>query len=352
MDGADDFEPRLGRMRARGKAKGRRYVGQVIAATNLALAGRPRARSGKSPFSGARIGRGAGVGRLLGHGAKTTRRVTVKASIVRMRGNRAGRVAAHLRYLERDGTAREGAAGRLYGPGEDRVDRKAFLGRATADRHQFRFIVSAEDGTEYDDLKSLMRRLMAQAEQDLGTHLDWAAVDHFDTGHPHSHIVVRGVDDRGRDLIIGRDYLSVGLRARAGELVELDLGLPSPVQARSDRTREMVAERRTGIDRAPLANISADPKLQRREVVAAAARLSRELILPYAELPEGSSASGVYRRRIDLINGRFALVERAHDFVLLPWRPELARKIGRDVTARLGPDGVIWSFGRTRTGPS
>jgi type IV secretory pathway VirD2 relaxase len=39
---------------------------------------------------------------------------------------------------------------------------------------------------------------MAQAEKDLGTKLDWVAVDHFNTGHPHSHVIVRGKDDRGR----------------------------------------------------------------------------------------------------------------------------------------------------------
>jgi len=54
-------------------------------------------------------------------------------------------------------------------------------------RHQFRFIVSAEDGAEYDDLKPLTRRLMARMEEDLGTKLDWRAVDHYNTGHPYTH---------------------------------------------------------------------------------------------------------------------------------------------------------------------
>ena len=53
----------------------------------------------------------------------------------------------------------------------------------SGDRHQFRFIVAAEDGAEYQDLKPMIRRLMAQAEKDLGTKLDWVAVNHFNTGH-------------------------------------------------------------------------------------------------------------------------------------------------------------------------
>src|SRR3546814_10751875 len=86
------------------------------------------------------------------------------------------------------------------------------------------FIVSAEDGAEYPDLKPYIRRLMAQAEQDMGTKLDWVAVDHFNTERPHTHIVLRGIDDRGDNLIIAREYISHGLRERASELVTLDLG--------------------------------------------------------------------------------------------------------------------------------
>src|SRR3546814_20362799 len=88
---------------------------------------------------------------------------------------------------------------------------------------------------EYDDLKPLTRRLMARVEEDLGTKLDWMAVDHYNTGHPHTHIIVRGKDQRGKDLIIARDYISHGLRERAGELVDLDLG-PRPDDETEKRT--------------------------------------------------------------------------------------------------------------------
>src|SRR3546814_10425854 len=65
---------------------------------------------------------------------------------------------------------------------------------------------------------------MAQMEQDLGTKLDWVAVDHFNTGHPHTHVVLRGKNDRGADLVIAREYISHGLRERAIDIVNLDLG--------------------------------------------------------------------------------------------------------------------------------
>jgi hypothetical protein len=144
------------------------------------------------------------------YGAGHSRRVIVKASIVRLSGKGAAAAAAHLGYLQRDGTTRDGERGTLYGRDEDAVDAKAFQGRGAGDRHQFRFIVSPEDGDQYEDLKPLTRRLMERTEQDLGTKLDWVAVDHFNTGHPHTHILVRGKDDRGKDLVIAKDYMTRG----------------------------------------------------------------------------------------------------------------------------------------------
>ncbi|WP_446741591.1 relaxase/mobilization nuclease domain-containing protein [Sphingobium yanoikuyae] len=91
-------------------------------------------------------------------------------------------------------------------------------------RHQFRFIAAPEDGDRDEALAPLTRRLMAQMEEDLGTRLDWVAIDHFDSGHPHSHILLRGVDEHGDRLVIARDYLASGLRARACDLVARDLG--------------------------------------------------------------------------------------------------------------------------------
>ena len=64
-------------------------------------------------------------------------------------------------------------------------------------------------------------------ERDLGTKLEWAAVDHWDTDNPHTHVVLRGKDSAGKDLIIDRDYLTQGMRARAAEVAESWLGLRS-----------------------------------------------------------------------------------------------------------------------------
>jgi len=259
----NEFQPHLGRQKASSGRRARSYLGRVLAAANLARGGALSPRR-TARFSGARLGRGAGIGRLLssrgGAAAFGRRRVIVKASLVKLAGKGASAAAAHLRYLQRDGTTREGARGALYDRDGGAADGQAFGARATGDRHQFRFIVSAEDGDRYDDLKPLTRRLMARIEEDLGTRLDWVAVDHFNTGHPHTHIVVRGKDASGADLVIARDYLTTGIRERAAELVDLDLGPRTPREIRQTLRAEIGQDRLTSIDRALLK--AADPARQ------------------------------------------------------------------------------------------
>jgi type IV secretory pathway VirD2 relaxase len=186
------------------------------------------------------------------------RRVIIKSRIVKLAGKGMQGARAHLRYVQRDGVTRDGAPGQLYGADQDRVDGKDFFDRAEGDRHQFRFIVSAEDGAQYEDLKPFVRRLMTRMEEDLGTKLDWVAVDHYNTGHPHSHVIVRGKDDRGRDLIIARDYIATGMRERAAEIVSLDFGPRSDFEIEDRLSREVEQERLTSIDRKMLREVGGD----------------------------------------------------------------------------------------------
>ena len=180
------------------------------------------------------------------------RRVVVKARIVRLKLGSKG-ADAHLRYLQRDGTDGEGRRGRLYGSETDAVDGREFLERGREDRHQFRFIVAPEDGDRLSDLRGFTRDVMRRMEEDLGTKLDWVAVDHFNTGHPHCHVVIRGKDETGKDLIVAQDYITDGVRLRAQELATLELGPETDLELRSKLTAEISAERFTRIDRAMIA---------------------------------------------------------------------------------------------------
>jgi type IV secretory pathway VirD2 relaxase len=92
-------------------------------------------------------------------------------------------------------------------------------------------------------------------EEDLGTKLDWVAVDHFNTGHPHSHVVIRGKDDLGKDLIIAQDYITDGVRLRAQERATLELGPETGIELRTKLQAEVSAERFTRIDRAMMSEV-------------------------------------------------------------------------------------------------
>ena len=170
-----------------------------------------------------------------------------------MRGVASRAADAHLRYLERDGVTREGEKGRAYSAIENEADGRAFIERGREDRHQFRFIVAPEDAAEMGDLRRFTRDLMRQMEKDLDTRLDWIAVDHHNTGHPHTHVIVRGVTDDGKILNIAGDYIAHGVRHRASELVTLELGHQSEIDVARKLASEVDAERLTRLDRMLLA---------------------------------------------------------------------------------------------------
>lgn len=246
-DRDDDFRVRPGRIGNRGSGRHKPFVHQVLRAAKKeggegggGAAGRHR---------GSRFGRGGaafGRSRLLG----AQRRVVVKARIVRSssRGARSGPLSAHLAYLKRDGVTRDGARGQMFDAAGDEADDKAFMERCGGDRHHFRFIISPEDSSEMSDLRAFTRDLVGQMESDLGTRLDWVAIDHWNTDNPHVHLLIRGVTRDGSDLVIARDYISRGLRSRAEDLVALELG-PKPEHViRSGLEREVEAERWTRLD--------------------------------------------------------------------------------------------------------
>ena len=248
---SDSFTPKLGRIGWKQGTRLDSYINRVMRAAHTA--GHVHG-SRKSSFSGSRIGRGSAFGTLAAAGLYPGghRRVIVKARITKFKAGQLGAARAHLRYIQRDGVTPEGEPGQLYGPETDTANGSTFLDDCGDDRHQFRLIVSPEDGAQLHDLKPFIRDFMAQVERDLETKLEWVAVDHYNTGQPHTHIVIRGKDDRGDDLIITKDYMSHGLRMRAREFLTLELGPEIEHDMTLKLAREVNAERFTRLDRALL----------------------------------------------------------------------------------------------------
>jgi type IV secretory pathway VirD2 relaxase len=278
-DSEDEFDIRLGRARSRAGRGGSRssFLKDVEAAVRKA-GGDPRG-------IGVPAGKRSGRFNARGRGAKLSfptdgcgwqrdsaglfraRRVVVKGRVVKLNpqrkkvlprgpklpGHGSKAADAHLRYLERDGVNRDGDKGHVYSDLENEADGRAFLARGRNDRHQFRFIVAPEDAAELaaelGGLRGFTRDLMRQVEKDLGTGLDWIAADHHNTGHPHTHIIVRGVTDDGKILNIAGDYIAYGIRHRASELVTLELGHQSEIDLAEKLASEVHAERLTRLDR-------------------------------------------------------------------------------------------------------
>ena len=248
----DDFDPKLGRIRDARRARAVRHATLVFRQAGKHGARALRQRGHISPATPKR-GMGAGVRAAAGLIAPGSRRVIVKARYTRIVAGDLGAARAHLKYIVRDGVTREGAQGHLYDATGDAADGASFLDRSEKDPHQFRFVVSADDGARLGDLKPFVRDLMGQMQRDLDTKLDWVAVDHFNTGHPHTHIVIRGRDDKGKDLVMARDYIGHGVRARAQSLITLELGPESEVERVQKLFNEVGQERLTRLDRSLMA---------------------------------------------------------------------------------------------------
>ena len=211
-----------------------------------------------------------------------SRRAVVKVRVMKLRGGKARAAYSHLKYLQREGAGversegndreRTETRGELYGP--DRFaeyDDKDFLERGEqsfagrGDPHQFRLIISPEDGVELardvyggpPNLQRQTRKLMEQLQEDLGTRLDWVAVDHFDTAHPHTHVVLRGVTHHGKALNIAGDYIAEGIRGRYEEIITHELGLKCEMDILDDLARETKLNRVTTLDRAIIPRIDA-----------------------------------------------------------------------------------------------
>jgi type IV secretory pathway VirD2 relaxase len=225
------FEVRLGRIRSHSGHE--RVTGFLKKVSRRG--GRNRMRSGRT--------------QRRTSAASFQRRVMVKVSIVRMEGRGIGAQRQHLKYIQRDSAAPGDERGELYDRDGREVDVKAFETGRKDDRHQFRIIVSPEDSTRMSDLSGFTRDLMSEMEKDLGTKLEWVAADHYDTGQPHTHIVVRGKRDDGTDLVMPKGYVSRGIRMRAQELVEIELGPVPEIEGRERLARMVRQHRLTTLDR-------------------------------------------------------------------------------------------------------
>ena len=163
----------------------------------------------------------------------------------------AGQWKAHGYYLARERAtekAEKNTAG--FNRTENAVDisRRLDTWQQAGDERLFKIIISPEFGDRID-LEAHTKQLMARIERDLRTELEWVAVIHHNTEHPHVHVALRGVDKQGKPLHLPREYVKSGIRSHAEDLVTKELGHRTEQDAIEAQRREVDQLRFTSLDR-------------------------------------------------------------------------------------------------------
>nr|WP_192799637.1 DUF3363 domain-containing protein [Brucella intermedia] len=86
--------------------------------------------------------------------------------------------------------------------------------------------------------------------------------------------------------------------------------------------------------------------LREREIARIGAEMAEGKGLPFRAATDGESVSGRFTGTAQLTSGKFAIVEKSHEFTLVPWRPVIDRKLGREVTGIVQGGSASWKIGR------
>jgi len=187
-------------------------------------------------------------GVFLKEGDIYNRRVIVKASYVLSKNENARkRIRNHINYAGRNTLEVEKNAPELYSSEGKVIDVNDKIDDFEEAPHMFNIIISPEDGDKID-LKYFTREFIKTVEVDLRTKLDWVAGNHFDTNDPHVHLLIKGLDDSGKKLLMTRDYVSRGLRIRASQVINKKLGLRQLEDIVSSLKLEVNKSKKCGLD--------------------------------------------------------------------------------------------------------
>ena len=89
-------------------------------------------------------------------------------------------------------------------------------------------------------------------------------------------------------------------------------------------------------------------KLKDMDLRDAAKKLSEDNGKPYSALGTARTVEGIYQKSIDRPSGKFAVIERAKDFTLVPWRPVMDRNLGKSLSGRISAGGISWDVTKQR----
>ncbi|WLS10009.1 DUF3363 domain-containing protein [Shinella sumterensis] len=88
--------------------------------------------------------------------------------------------------------------------------------------------------------------------------------------------------------------------------------------------------------------------LREREVANFGAEMAASKVLPFRAAADGETVSGKFTGTVQLTSGKFAIVEKSHEFTLVPWRPVIDRQLGREIMGVVQGGSVSWQLGRQK----
>ena len=213
-----------------------RRVRNTLSKNGATRAGSKRATSGM---------RGASVS---GGYKPTMQRCAVRMSFSANKVN--GQWAAHGKYIAREGakSEQERESG-FTAAGTVNAAQTLDKWQSSGDPRMFKCILSPEFGQDMESMEQFTKDFMAKLEKDMGVPLEWVAVDHYNTDHPHVHVALRGVDRDGQELLIRPEYVKTTLRHRAQEAATEQLGIRTERQQHEAFDREVKQRRFTSLDK-------------------------------------------------------------------------------------------------------
>jgi type IV secretory pathway VirD2 relaxase len=202
-----------------------------------------------------KMSRGTGAAARPQAGHPRSQRCAVRVTYLNNRTR--GQWKAHGRYLARE-SARDGRDdAAAFNSDRKAVDvvRELDQWQSSGDQRIWKVILSPEFG-ERIDLHRLTRDLAERIGADLGTNLEWLAVAHYNTEHPHIHMVIRGIKSDRQPLHFDRDYIRHGIREIAEDLCTRQLGYRTGLDAAEAERREISEARFTSLDRLILREVA------------------------------------------------------------------------------------------------
>ena len=143
------------------------------------------------------------------------------------------------KYLVREGTDIDGSRAKLYG-----TEIEEYRNNMTA--KNFRIFLSPQSSNT--DLKNLAERFVKKLELQTGYKLYWVGANHYNTAHPHAHLLINGVDKNGKEVALPRDVIKTFMRETARDICTSMLGPRTQEEIAIDKERQLSAPRWTKLD--------------------------------------------------------------------------------------------------------